>query len=296
MVRFNEGKALDAVIKVIEARAGGELASDGWSPDETQDNDATRRVEYVCTIDGKLFAFEHTGIEPFVGQIDNKIQNEKIWEPIRDQFDRCRNDGEYWELYVPSNAWRYVKSKKLRVVRSALANWVSENHQTVPAATYGDSSANTFMWICADNIPFKFSLRRWCFDQSSGNPNLLSNRFQIVSSFTADLETERAVRICKACDDKYPKLEVWRKSHGAKTVLILEHNDLEHTSAPLVYAALKTAEANRSDTPDEIYLVSILSEKIWFVNCLRREGTTYPDAREGSYRYNPEDLTQLTKR
>jgi hypothetical protein len=60
----NEGKALDAVLRFIEARDNALRKDDGWSPDDPKDPDPDplRRVDYVCRL---LYAFEHTRIEPF---------------------------------------------------------------------------------------------------------------------------------------------------------------------------------------------------------------------------------------
>lgn len=62
--RFNEGRAGDAVIRRIEPREGCRRENDGRSP-EWEGHAAP--VEFACTIGGRLFAFEHTGLEPFPG-------------------------------------------------------------------------------------------------------------------------------------------------------------------------------------------------------------------------------------
>jgi hypothetical protein len=67
--RYNEGKALDAVLRFIEARDNAPRENDGRSPDDLNDWDEQRRVDYVCTVGQTLYAFEHTGIEPFPSQI-----------------------------------------------------------------------------------------------------------------------------------------------------------------------------------------------------------------------------------
>jgi phage terminase large subunit-like protein len=63
--RYNEGKAIDAVLQRIEARDQALRMDDGRSPDDLSDPDPMKRVDYVCTVDHVLYAFEHTGIEPF---------------------------------------------------------------------------------------------------------------------------------------------------------------------------------------------------------------------------------------
>ena len=70
MNRFSEGKACDAVIRHIEAREGN-ARQDVRSPEQQGD---VAPVEISCSIGGQLFVFEHTGIEPFEGQIEIEAQ------------------------------------------------------------------------------------------------------------------------------------------------------------------------------------------------------------------------------
>jgi hypothetical protein len=89
MADRNEGKALDAVLRFIEKRDNALRKSDGWSPDDptNPDPDPLRRVDYVCTVGQLLYAFEHTRIEPFIGQIEFGVQNRNLFDPISQRFD-----------------------------------------------------------------------------------------------------------------------------------------------------------------------------------------------------------------
>jgi hypothetical protein len=51
-----------------------------------------------------------------------------------------------------------------------------------------------------------------------------------VHLVTGNVEEAREHRLRAACAKKFPKLEVWRRSSGARTVLILEENDLQLTN------------------------------------------------------------------
>jgi hypothetical protein len=101
--RYNEGKAIDAVLRRIEAREKAKRQADGRSPDDLNDPDPLRRVDYVCTVGSVTYAFEHTGVEPFAGQIELEIHNGKLFEPVARKFDG-RSDKEFWELHVPVEA------------------------------------------------------------------------------------------------------------------------------------------------------------------------------------------------
>jgi hypothetical protein len=105
--RVNEGRACDAVIGRIEAREGCRRGNDGRSP-EREGHAAP--VEFACTIGGRLFAFEHTGLEPFPGQIqiESEVDAERWFKPIVDRFDRSLPETECWCLHFPSmqpSAW-----------------------------------------------------------------------------------------------------------------------------------------------------------------------------------------------
>lgn len=101
--RYNEGKAIEAVLRRIEARDQAVRLNDGRSPDDLNDPDPLRRVDYVCTVGKTLHAFEHTGIEPFADQIELEVHNRKLFAPIVTRFSN-RPDRELWEFHVPVEA------------------------------------------------------------------------------------------------------------------------------------------------------------------------------------------------
>jgi hypothetical protein len=64
-LRFHEGKACDAIIRRIEQRERA-VRQSLRSPEHERH---LAPIELACEIDGQLFAFEHTGIEPFAGHL-----------------------------------------------------------------------------------------------------------------------------------------------------------------------------------------------------------------------------------
>jgi hypothetical protein len=62
---FHEGKACDAVIRVLEARERGNRRD---VRSREKDGDPAP-IELTCRIGDRPFAFEHTGIEPFAGHV-----------------------------------------------------------------------------------------------------------------------------------------------------------------------------------------------------------------------------------
>ena len=68
------------------------------SPDDQQDPDKDRRVDYVCTVGKQLYAFEHIGIEPFEQQIKMEVEDQnclrRSWRISRTAF-RLANIGRF---------------------------------------------------------------------------------------------------------------------------------------------------------------------------------------------------------
>lgn len=110
-----------------------------------------------------------------------------------------------------------------------------------------------------------------------------------------DVEQARTARLQKACEDKFPKLTTW-KQDGAKTVLVLEENDLSLTNHQRVADALIPVEAAMPDAADEVFLVSTSIADKWWITCLRRAGKTYYDDDERFHEIDPATLIGLTKR
>jgi len=124
--RYNEGKALDAVLRFIEARDDARRKDDGRSPDDPKDPDPDplRRVDYVCTVGQLLYAFEHTRIEPFPNQIRLADHNQKLLDPVIKRFDHRTDQTkrEVWEFYVPVEASATVND--VGMVQRALIKWI----------------------------------------------------------------------------------------------------------------------------------------------------------------------------
>ena len=70
-VGFNEGKACDAILRLIKSRMRAPRQNCCWPEQENH----PAAVEFVCEIGGQQFAFEHTGVEPFEGYVPTPEQN-----------------------------------------------------------------------------------------------------------------------------------------------------------------------------------------------------------------------------
>ena len=76
----------------------------------------------------------------------------------------------------------------------------------------------------------------------------------VVRIIGDDIESNRADRLRRALSDKCPKL-LECKAEYARTVLVFESDDIALTNHHLVAEALASVLPERTDIPDEIYLV-----------------------------------------
>jgi hypothetical protein len=289
--RYNEGKALDAVIRFIEARDHAPRENDGRSPDDLNDPDEQRRVDYVCTVAGTLYAFEHTGIEPFPNQIKLADHNQKLFEPIIKRFDH-RADREIWDLYVPVEASDGLTGDKVGEAQAALIRWIDANARRIPVARRYGRHANAPLGESASGVPFRFSLHR---TTSPASDSPLRGRFFLGPIAPANLEEQRVARLQTACGRKYPKLAKWKRDSGAQTVLVLEEDDLSLTNHFRVADALDRAEETTPDAPDEVFMVSTGADQTWWVVCLRGPGLVAGEPMPHG-EFDPMELTKLTSR
>lgn len=269
--------------------------NDGQSPDDLNDPDPLRRVDYVCTVGKTLHAFEHTGIEPFADQIELEKHNQKLFAPIMARFNN-RTDRELWEFHVPVEASAGLTGKKIKRIQDALITWIEENSSRFPVTLLYDRFATPHLGETVPGVPFPVSLHRGSLDSHHfPRESPLCGQFVMKYFVAGDVEQARTVRLQKALGDKFPKLSIWKRG-GAKTVLVLEENDLQLTNHQRVADALVSAEAAMSDAADEIFLVSTSIADKWWVTCLRRAGKTYYDGDERFHEIDPATLIRLTKR
>ena len=178
--RYNEGKAIDAVLRRIEVREALSRLDDGWSPDDQQDPDEDRRVDYVCTVGRQLYAFEHTGIAPFDNQIEMEIHNRNLFAPVMTRFDSAALVGEHWQLHTPVEASVGLKGAKIKQVQTSLIAWIQANATMLPVTRFGDRYPYSAQRESAPGVPFRFALYRWSVPQRS-----LGAYFGGVNSFRA---------------------------------------------------------------------------------------------------------------
>jgi hypothetical protein len=285
---FHEGKACDAVIRALEAREG-QSRREVRLPEQ---DGHPAPIELACWIGDHLFAFEHTGIEPFAGHVQLEAEAERHFRPIERMLAGKLPPTDVYELHIPAKATQGLRTRELQRMQTALANWVEATAPTIKAAPYG-SYITPIQKVRPQGVPFDVSLHRFL-------PAVpLPGHFQIIHLVTGNLEEARKSRIREACAKKFPKLEMWRRDSGARTVLILEDNDLQLTNPQRVFDVLTQVEHTFTNKPNEIHLVSTMIENPWYVHALRIGDRDYYElsrSRECMTEFDSSILIDLTRR
>jgi hypothetical protein len=216
-------------------------------------------VELVCTVGTQRFAFEHTRIEPFAGHIQLEAEAERHFRSITERVASHLPADSRFELEVPAGAMRGLNDRAARPIQDALVRWILATAPGLPTARPG-RYVLPIQKITPPGVPFAVSLHRWPRD---GFPF----PFIVRHLVEGDVEAARLPRIRDAYDRKTPKLLQWKTS-GARTILILEEDDIFLTNHFNVADTLFQIEESRADRPDEVYLLSVFTSK-WLITRLR---------------------------
>jgi hypothetical protein len=266
MSKTNEGRACDAVIRRIEAREG----SSRYDVSLPEQERHSAPVEVACRIGERLFAFEHTRIEPFDGHI--RLQSDALvhFRPVEERLAGVLPETESLHLLVPAKATQGLKRHQIEKMQQALGDWIIRTAPTLCLAPYG-SYKPLQQSVRVPDVPFDVTLYRFRSAVPTGE-----GRFFIVSMFDGDIEHERLARIRRAYQKKCAQLAPWRRN-GARTVLILEEDDFNFTNAYLVADALALIEQEEGERPDEIYLLSTMLKSPWRLWTIRLDDYVHDD-------------------
>ncbi len=265
MLRFDQDRVCEAIIRHLEAREDHPRA-DVCLRDQGMDiAGVDARVEMTFRIGGQLYALEHTGIEPFGGFVEMNNEANRLFEPLRQSLIGVFDPSSVFELTIELHALRGLRMIDVRKRHDALRQWVHDTAPTIPKQPYGNLRSGQAEGTVMD---MPVTLRRW---DNMGFPENFMIRHAVPK-----IEESRAARIVRACDKKLPKLDVWRRDAKARTVLVLEENDIQTTNVLLVCDAYLAAVRGRTHIPDETWLVSTEHDP-WYVHPLLVDGRTYYD-------------------
>lgn len=273
LIPNNEGKACDAVVRLLE-KWTGEARSDIRYPEIDL---VSPRVDLRLKLGVQEYAIEHTRIEPFKGQIKTGTTFKKINDCVKKRISGKLPGPACYELHVPINI--RLPKKKSRQALDDLVEWIQTSAKILHERNLSKSRSMLSPYRSDDRIggvpkglDCTIELLRWP-DASilRRKPGFLGAK--LISP--DDLESYRSKRLRQAFADKCPKLELC-KEDGARTVLVLENIDIALTSFEHVGEQLPMLLAERTDSPDEIYLVETYTNP-WWVYLMKRDNDHWPN-------------------
>jgi hypothetical protein len=113
-----------------------------------------------------------------------------------------------------------------------------------------------------------------------------------------DLPHERRARLERPCAKKFRNLAIWKRDHGARTILVLEDIDFQLTNPVLVGHAMRDIVSGSTETPDAIYYVFTAPTDAWWVSPILVDNKFALDDRGLAYDWetDPTTLVALTGR
>ncbi|WFU79409.1 hypothetical protein QA645_33685 [Bradyrhizobium sp. CIAT3101] len=285
-----EGEVCDAMVRRLEQRVGQTRDSLRWPEKENH----RHPVELTFKLGNQLFALEHTLIEPFEGHIRMEAQTERLFAPITSALTESLGTDALFQLQLPINVLNGRKPSELQTIQQAIIGWVKETAPTIPKRPFPDYKGNGVGPVKPAGVPFDLVLMRH-------EPPIIPGKHFEIRHTVDDIEKRRSDRMKAAIDKKFPKLAAWKANDGAKTILVLEQNDIQLTNVTNVTDTYLPLAQARDDRPDETYLVaSCMGPPAWWMwPILIGDRSYYDIARsdETSYwEFDPAKLTNLTNR
>jgi hypothetical protein len=249
---FNEGLACEAIVQYLEGRGNGVRSDVEWPEAEQH----SLPIEVAFKIGDQRYALEHTGIEPFEGHVEMEAQAAQLYDPIKAALNGALDTTALFELYMPVNAFRKRGTSEIASIQQALADWVKATAPTIPKRPHPDYQGNGTGPVDIPGVPFQVALIRY-------EPVIVPGHYFELRHTVSDGDQLRSERMKRAIEKKFPKLDRWKRAYGARTILVLEQNDIQLTNPDIVTNAFVPLALARNDRPDETYLVVSCMRPLW---------------------------------
>ena len=288
----NEGKACDAVVKLLEERLG-EARTDVHRPENDK---VGPPVDLRLRLGHQEYALEHTEIEAFPGRIRTDESLKQLITPIREALSGTLPGPAEYVMYVPRDTSLRVRKSALREVIEDLKRWTRASADTLyerHAHELPEQRRSGRMLGPIEEAPPSFGkkMQLWiAASRSEADGGTL--RVGRWDREEEEPETERRTRLRVALRKKCPKLQQCKRE-GARTVLVLETDDFVLTDHVSVGEALSDVLGERADAPDEIYLVES-GVKPWTIWMMQHDGERWPNERWKESKFHPEELIELS--
>ena len=270
----NEGKACDAVVRCLEYRMGETRAAIRRPEKES----IGPPVDFHLMLGTREYAIEHTRIEAVPGLIRTGEGYAQLIKPVIAELSgTLPGPADYW-LYFPLDTHLGVKKAELDRIRQGLIAWVRVKAQCLYERNLNrlerEHKSPRYIDSIEANPPgFHYPVRLWVRPALSGSERGTLGHARYAPG-NEELEARRTVRLRQALSRKSPKLQRC-KEDGARTVLVLESDDIALTDHVAVGECLAGLLVQREDLPDEIYLVETDVDP-WTVHCMKLDTECWP--------------------
>jgi hypothetical protein len=230
------------------------------------------------------YAIEHTLVQAYPEQIQDGVQFVDALEALETQLSPDLPKTAWFMLTVPSHAFKKLSRRKADQIGTSIAKWVLAFAPLLDLGARFDRRTDT-----PPGVPFPVTL------QSVTGIPALHGKLRIARYTPPDLENLRFQQLAASLDKKLPKLHVWAQS-GARTVLVLEDNDIALTNHVVVSETLRQALATRQLWPDYVVFVMSCMAQFWFASTIL-EDREFPALSRGGWDYvafSPADLQDIT--
>ncbi len=289
-IQNNEGKACDAVVKLLEKRTGTDRA-DISHPEK---NGIGPPVDLRLKLGTQSYAIEHTRIEAYAGQINTAETLGRFIDPVINELSENLPGPAVYDLYFPNEARLGVNEKKRDEIRGDFIEWVREHaqrlHEKNPDRPTRERNPRGF---CEEyrgtppGFPYEVTLAREAHPSHSSQHDGVLFVSQVAPE---NVEALRADRLQQALERKCPKLQRC-KEDGARTVLVLEDGDIFLSNHVVIGRQLAGLLEDHADLPDEIYLVKTPLNR-WTVWLMKYDECYLPE--EDRTLFNSAELTDIT--
>ena len=270
----NEGKACDAVVRCIEQRTGNARAKVRLPEKEGLDS----AVDLHLWIGSVQYAIEHTQIEAFTGQIGTDKAFTEFIKPVTDELSGRLPGPAVYALHFPSDTHLGLNSADLDHVRRNLIAWIRTKARCLCERNRDRLERKQASPRYLDSIQGKPPGIRYAVRLCLRLASSESKQGALVPSrYAPDGENSKArrtKRLREALRRKCPKLQRC-KEDGARTVLVLESDDIALTNHVLVGECLNALLPEHTNLPDEIYLVETEINP-WAVHCVKLNTEDWP--------------------
>ena len=269
----NEGKACDAVLRMLESRIG---AADIRYPERDH---VGPPVDLRFKLAGQEYAIEHSLIEAMPEQTHTAVEFARFIIPVTEVLSGTLPGPAVYNLYFPFNARLGVPPDQLENIRRDFVAWVREKAQALdeknPQKPTREKNPRGFTDQYRGTPPgfsYEVTLRRESHWSMSGAHDGVLLAARIAPD---DVEAQHVEHLRTALDRKCPTLHEC-KDEGARTVLVLEDNNIALSNHVQIEDSLSGLFKERNDLPDEIYFVES-SINTWSVRIIKIDDAFFPE-------------------